>query len=116
MKHPNFLPAKGPRIPTSPRRIDHTVTMTTPVTASDIPTMGKICLSIDVDRSLGHIMRESYGDRLLVDKEQARRLAAVLLDYAGEPVITQSGITAESALVKLSEQLKSFMHNDHCNE
>lgn len=80
------------------------------------PKPYKIVLSIDVDESLGHIMRESYGDRLLVDKEQARRLAAVLLDYAGEPTPTQLGMPAEKALIKLSEQLKSFMGNNHCNE
>lgn len=116
MKQSNFRAARGPLIPPSSRRINHTVSIDTPNNGRNAPPLGKICLSIDVDSSLGQIMRESYGDRLLVDKEQARKLAAVLLDYAGEPVITQTGFTAESALVKLSEQLKSFMHNDHCNE
>lgn len=80
------------------------------------PPRGKICLSIDVDESLGHIMRESYGDRLLVDKEQARRLAAVLLDYAGEQALFTPHLTATDALVKLSEQLKTLTSNDHCSK
>lgn len=80
------------------------------------PKPHKIVLSIDVDESLGLIMREPYGDRLLVDKEQARRLAAVLLDYAGEPQTIQVGMPSEIALKKLSEQLQSFLSHDHCSE
>jgi len=117
MKRPDtrtpFPAASGPRIQAAPRRIDHTITMAAPAAAP----LGKICLSIDVDSSLGHIMRETYGDRLLVDKEQARRLAAVLLDYAGEPTATQLvAMPTETALKRLSEQLQSFLIADHCSE
>lgn len=117
MKRPDtrtaFQPARGPQIPPASRRVDLSTS-----TAAPAPAPGcKICLSIDVDGSLGHISRESYGDRLLVDKVQARNLAAVLLDYAGEPTATQLvAMPSEVALKKLSEQLQSFLSNDHCSE
>lgn len=80
------------------------------------PKPYKIALSIPFDDQYGHLMRESYGDRLLVDKEQARRLATVLLEYAGEPKNIQLGMPSEVALIKLRQQLESFLSTDHCNQ
>jgi hypothetical protein len=46
------------------------------------PSNNKLCLSIDMDdQSLGHLIIESYGTRLLVDDAQARKLVALLNEH-----------------------------------
>lgn len=107
-------PFVSTQAPSSARRVE-TVSSPAERPATSTPR-GKICLSIDVDSSLGHIMHESYGDRLLVDKEQARRLAAVLMDYAGEPPASPPQAVAESALLMVSEQLSTLLNGQHCND
>ena len=108
---PNFSPAKAPKIPTKPLRVEHTVNISAAPAKGTGPSPAKICLSIDIDTSLGHLVRESYGDRLLVDKEQARKLVAVLCDYLGEPPSPD-----RAALTGLQQYIRDMLADIHCSE